>query len=154
MTLLTTGQLPQRSVRSLSLVSTTLYTALFSQLHRTITFGANNEWALNILNVGLFMQDHPSPPTQGIMQDIRRLTIKAPIHLARFHRCVYSTIATFPAHNIAKRAHAGKPAQTHSSHCFSGWSIVPDVSDLRSARAQHTPIVSVHMESISYGHQH
>ncbi|GAA93031.1 hypothetical protein AKAW_11143 [Aspergillus luchuensis IFO 4308] len=41
--------LPQRSVRSLSLVSTTLYAAVFPRLHRAITFRASNEWVLNIL---------------------------------------------------------------------------------------------------------
>ncbi|KAL2838688.1 hypothetical protein BJX68DRAFT_248701, partial [Aspergillus pseudodeflectus] len=35
--LLTMCQLPQRDVRSLSLVSTTLYAALFPRLHRAIT---------------------------------------------------------------------------------------------------------------------
>lgn len=83
-------QLPQRSVRSLCLVSSTLYAALFPRLHRAITFCASNEWPLNVLDVGHFLQDHPDPRAREIMQDVRRLTVKAPVHLARSHRCVYN----------------------------------------------------------------
>lgn len=89
--LLTMSQLPQRSVRSLSLVSTTLYAALFSRLHRAITFRARNEWALNILDFSLFLGDCPDSRVGDILHDTRRLTVKAPIRIARFHRCVYNS---------------------------------------------------------------
>ncbi|GLA26512.1 hypothetical protein AnigIFM63326_003672 [Aspergillus niger] len=65
--------LPQHSLRSLRSVSTTLYAALFPRLHCAITFRASNEWALNIL------------------EHARQLTVKAPIHIARFHHCVYNS---------------------------------------------------------------
>ncbi|KAJ0418366.1 hypothetical protein BJY00DRAFT_325054 [Aspergillus carlsbadensis] len=83
--------LPQRSVRSLSLVSTTLYAALFPRLHRAITFRASNEWALNILDVGLFLGDSPDYRAAEILHYTRQLTVKAPIRIARFHRCVYNS---------------------------------------------------------------
>ncbi|KAL2801507.1 hypothetical protein BJX63DRAFT_426677 [Aspergillus granulosus] len=83
--------LPQRSVRSLSLVSTTLYAALFPRLHRAITFRASNEWALNILDVGLFLGDCPDYRAGEILHYTRQLTVKAPIRIARFHRCVYNS---------------------------------------------------------------
>ena len=89
--LLTMRQLPQRSVRSLSLVSTKFYAALFPRLHRAITFRARNEWALNVLDVGLFLGDCPNCRAGEILQHARQLTVKAPIHIARFHRCVYNS---------------------------------------------------------------
>ena len=89
--LLTMRQLPQRSVRSLSLVSTTLYAALFPRLHRAIAFCARNEWALNVLDVGLFLEDCPNCRAGEILQHARQLTVKAPIHIARFHCCVYNS---------------------------------------------------------------
>jgi hypothetical protein len=89
--LLTMRQLPPRSVRSLSLVSTTLYAALFPRLHRAITFRASNEWALNILDVGLFLGDSPDYRAAEILHYTRQLTVKAPIRIARFHRCVYNS---------------------------------------------------------------
>jgi hypothetical protein len=89
--LLTMRQLPQRSVRSLSLVSTILYAALFPRLHRAITFRASNEWALNILDVGLFLGDCPDYRAGEILHYTRQLTVKAPIRIARFHRCVYNS---------------------------------------------------------------
>lgn len=89
--LLTRLQLPQRSVRSLSLVSTTLYAALFPRLHRAITFHASNEWALNILDVSLFLKDCPDHRAGEILHYTRQLTVEAPIRIARFHRCVYNS---------------------------------------------------------------
>ncbi|CEL11749.1 hypothetical protein ASPCAL14846 [Aspergillus calidoustus] len=83
--------LPQRSVWSLSLVSTILYAALFPRLHRAITFRASNEWALNILDVGLFLGDCPDYRAGEILHYTRQLTVKAPIRIARFHRCVYNS---------------------------------------------------------------
>ena len=89
--LLTMRQLPQRSVQSLSLVSTTLYVALFPRLYRAIAFCARNEWTLNVLDVGLFLGDCPNRRAGEILQHARQLTVKAPIHIARFHRCVYNS---------------------------------------------------------------
>ncbi|KAL6229141.1 hypothetical protein BDW75DRAFT_225589 [Aspergillus navahoensis] len=89
--LLTMRQLPQRSVRLFSSVSTTLYAALFPRLHRAITFRASNECALNILDVDLFLGDCPDCRAGQILHYTRQLTMKAPIHIARFHRCVYNS---------------------------------------------------------------
>ena len=75
----------------MSLVSTTLYVALFPRLHRAITFRASNEWALNILDVSLFLGDCPDYRVGEILHDTRELTVKAPILIARFHRCVYNS---------------------------------------------------------------
>lgn len=95
--LLTMRQLSPRSVRSLSLVSTTLYAALFPRLHRAVTFCASNEWALNILDVSLFLKDCPACRAEEILHCTRELTVKAPIHIARFHRCVYNSNFIPPA---------------------------------------------------------
>ncbi|KAL2841287.1 hypothetical protein BJX68DRAFT_278660 [Aspergillus pseudodeflectus] len=63
-------QLPQRDVRSLSLVSTTLYAAL-------------NEWALNILDVDPFLGGCPDHRAGEILRCTRQLTVKALIGTAR-----------------------------------------------------------------------
>lgn len=89
--LLMMRQLPPRSLRSLSLVSTTLHAALFPRLHRAITFRASNEWALNILDVGPFLKDCPDCRSEEILHCTKELTVKAPIHFALFHRCVYNS---------------------------------------------------------------
>lgn len=77
-TLLTMRQLPQRSVRSLSLVSTTLYAAVFPRLHRAITFRASNEWVLNILEVSPYLGDGPNCRAREILQHARELMVNAP----------------------------------------------------------------------------
>ncbi|RDK41038.1 hypothetical protein M752DRAFT_284537 [Aspergillus phoenicis ATCC 13157] len=71
--------LPQHSLRSLRSVSTTLYAALFPRLHCAITFRQS------------FLGDGPKCRARDILQHARQLTVKAPIHIARFHHCVYNS---------------------------------------------------------------
>lgn len=75
----------------MSLVSTTLYAALFPRVHRAITFRASNEWALNILDVNFFLGDCLDSRVGEILHYTRQLAVKAPIRIARFHRCVYNS---------------------------------------------------------------
>ncbi|OJZ80115.1 hypothetical protein ASPFODRAFT_466316 [Aspergillus luchuensis CBS 106.47] len=109
--------LPQHSVRSLSLVSTRLYAALFPRLHRTITFRARNEWALNIFDVHPFFRDHSGSRAGEILQHARQIRFSAPIHIARFHRCVYNSHFFLPAssHN---RPTLGNPHESTAHQAF------------------------------------
>ncbi|OJJ65594.1 hypothetical protein ASPBRDRAFT_79703 [Aspergillus brasiliensis CBS 101740] len=109
--------LPQHSVRSLSLVSTRLYAALFPRLHRTTTFRARNEWALNILDVHPFFRDHPGSRAGEILRHVRQIRFSAPINIARFYRCVYSSHFFLPAlsHN---RPTLGSPHESTAHQAF------------------------------------
>ncbi|KAL2822633.1 hypothetical protein BJX63DRAFT_417665 [Aspergillus granulosus] len=89
--------LPQHSVWLLNLVSIILYTALFPRLHRAITFRASNKYALNTLNISLFLGDCSNYRAGKILHYTRQLTVKAPIHIAWFHHCVYNSNFFSPA---------------------------------------------------------
>jgi hypothetical protein len=52
---------------------------------------------LNILDVAPFLGDYPNYRAGEILHYTRQLTVKAPIRIARFHRCVYNSNIFPPA---------------------------------------------------------
>ena len=76
----------------MSQVSSRLHTALIPLIYRAVTFRANSEWALNILDVDSFFLRHGRPRAANYLQHTKHLRFYAPINLARFNRCAYYSI--------------------------------------------------------------
>ncbi|KAJ5291493.1 hypothetical protein N7478_000744 [Penicillium angulare] len=84
--LLIANLLSANAVRIMSHVSSGLRWLLTPLVYRDIEFCAVNEWALNVLDVDDFFLHHCA--NVDYLQSTRRVSIHAPVHIARFNRCV------------------------------------------------------------------
>ncbi|KAJ5640339.1 uncharacterized protein N7484_008201 [Penicillium longicatenatum] len=94
--------LAPETVRSLSQVSSRLYSVLAPLSYRTLTFRAASEWALNVLDIDTFFALHRQSGNRFNLEHARNLSISAPIQIARFHRCAYYNV--FRDSGLARRS--------------------------------------------------
>ncbi|KAF9884573.1 hypothetical protein FE257_001457 [Aspergillus nanangensis] len=80
--------LPWYTIRSMSQVSTGLYTTLVPRLYESIRFRTGSEWALNDLDIDLFFRRHGGLRTAQFLHHTKRI--------ARFNRCVYYKTPRLP----------------------------------------------------------
>ncbi|KAJ5369964.1 uncharacterized protein N7496_006056 [Penicillium cataractarum] len=84
--------LPPQAIRSLSRVSSKLYSTLIPLAYRSVTFRAASEWALNVLDVDSFFNLHQDLQECCHLLHTKNLSFVAPIHVARFNRCTYFNV--------------------------------------------------------------
>lgn len=77
-------------------VSRRLRSIFIPLLYDAVEFRAASEWALNIMDIDSFFQTHPTSRDKCYLQYTRKISITAPIVIARFNRCAYFNVFRDP----------------------------------------------------------